>query len=1266
MAKNILRIGFIGLFIISAVSAQSILNESFSETTFPPPGWATYDNVLDYWINDRNGPHVAPGCAFAGKFGGNPHNPSDAWLVTPRLQPIPGHNTLEFWYRGFNKNQYESLEIWVSRAGQDYASFMNPLTGVRVAWIGMQTWDYTKYTLSLASFNNQLIHIAFRYVGTNPNRHGVFIDEVKDNGGGGVTYPKFDVGVSAIVRPDTLELPSQIFPEAVVKNYGSLSVSNFWTRCVIETITGARTIYRDSVATSLVNDQSKSLTFKAINLTGGLYRIKFKTLLSGDAQPKNDSMVRIFRVIPTGYLDAGVSAIIAPMGEVQYNSVHYPQIQVRNYSARAERIPATIQIKNLETSEIVYTGNVSGDTIQPFKSKLYIFPTSWLVTVGVYEIIAYTTLANDQDRTNDTIKAGAVCSSIDVAVLSIESPSALVEPNQSVIPSARVVNYGWSTQTFDVTFKIGSGYTDTKSVLLNAGNDTIISFKEWLSDTFTYAVRCSTYLAGDMRALNNVKAGQIFVPVRDIQPVVFLAPTEDTIEPIQFVPQIVIKSNGNYRIPAAPVIMTITNINGDTVCYETEYVNLFAYGTAIASFRNWNPEWYGESSIYYINVRTFFPYDQRPANDFISRTVYVRRPFRDVALVQINSPRDSVGTDYPLIPKVTIVNLGNIPIPGFEVITQICYPDTSNIVYSRSERVTSQLLPGRSTQLTFPSFQPNPNSFGKYPIISYIAIEDSNPDNNRMNSEFEAVMAVTRDVRVPEIISPTTSLIPIPTGMNSAIKLAAKVSNAGNVDAVNLPVIFKVTRLGLAYANYDNQTIIDLPKRLTPGYISNVFQPVLWIPDTGTYVITVTTPFQGDQSPQNNTKSCTVTVYFRPDYGWKGLQVSPYSVSDGGALTYVPNKGIFAFAGGKTTFFARYDITSKNWTPLAAAPRAVEKGAALCNDGNNTIYAVLGGARDFWAYNIENNQWTRLESVPAGPKNKKLSGGSGLAFVPKADSLFLFLVKAGGTYEFYPYYVQGQTWLSPRESVPKGYSDKKPSYGTSVATDGDNYIYVLKSACNELWVYNVANNIWQMKRILSANNKAVKAGGALVHNQANKLYAFTGGNTTELWRYTITNDNWNNTGYNIPTPPDDKKKINKGAALTCALGEIYAFKGNKSAAFLKLIPSPQEDQVNSSANTVETQMLIKTNIGLTPVKMTVRPNIIRNDVAIVQYQVNNLQPITINLYNIVGNLVKSEQKQISTKTGLINLDVSDVPAGIYFLQFKTDKETLLEKVVVQK
>jgi len=1707
MTKSIFRIIFIFLLVaFSTTYAQLLLNEGFDGTTFPPSGWTTFDNVLDYWVNDRNGPHVAPGCAFAGKFGGNPHAPSDAWLVTPRLQPLTGHSTLEFWYRGFNRNHYESLEVWISRSGNTQTDFQTPGVGYRVDVIGMNLWDYTLRTISLASFTNQPIYVAFRYVGVNTNRHGVFIDDVGGNNGGGVPYASLDVGVSAITKPDTLALPGAIFPEATVKNFGSLSVS-FWTRCVIETITGARTFLRCSVYTNNLGvNLTKNLNFASVNLSGGFYRVKVKTLLAGDMQSNNDSMVKKFRIMANNYKDVGVTKIYSPLDTVQYNNNYYPSINVKNYgsyyNSKCHLItPFTIKIKNLQNSQIVYTkndtinlaplgsgtfnaetywkatygsylifayttlvgdqipandtayayiycplkdagvdiiirpdtielpnaftpqarirnygtatisfwtrceievvgsgtvyrdsiltsnlvagltnnlsftsvtlgegsyrikvttlcendvqtnndqktktfrvllpnqtdagviqiitpigsleyngqyypsvriknfgtqtdlipvtikiiragqeiytssGNVSipslgtalftattqwtaaigsyqivaftwvaGDknpnndtcigqaecslkdvgvlaiirpdtielpslpfnpqaTIKNFGQEQVTFYTrcvidgtsyrdsiqttlsvgqstnlvfapitinggtyliryttllvddaqpandmmsktfrvipnnykdagisaiyspvgdlersvqyrcimqvrnysaqtenvpivikiknlqndsvvfsdsksitipitqipipksvicttnlSWTATVGVFQVMAYTQLSGDADATNDTCISGAVCSNIDAAILSIENPRtpwALIEPDGNIIPCAKITNYSWMAKIVNVTLSIQGGYSCTKAITLNAGYDSIIYFDVWIPQVGTFATKCSVYLDRDMRSDNNVKTGSVFIPVRDIQPMVFIAPDTNLLDPTLFVPQVAIQNNGNYRIPAAPVEMAICNIFGDTIYCDTSYVNLFENSSAIAYFRYWYPEWYPPDGQYFMATRTIYAHDMVESNNLITKTIYINQPFRDIALTAINSPHDSIGIDYPVIPKVSITNNGNIPL-AFAVVTEIQYYNV--IPYCSTKYISTPLSPGHSIQLTFPPFQPSGNCPGEHQITSYAVILDTNPHNDTVSGVFQVAQNTRRDCGVYQIISPSSRSIPMPTGMNFAVQLAAKVGNYGSVNAVNMPLSFKIQKVGIGYPEFDQTMYIDLD---AGNNDATILQPVLWAPqDTGTYLIKVRSSFQGDRNILNDTSSFTVNVYIPQPIGWRANQQITLPVRDGGALTYVPNSGIYAFTGNRTTGFFQYDVINNIWNSKASVPSLVGKGATLCNDGMNKIYAVVGNnSKTFMSYNISNSQWSVLESVPLGPRKKKLYGGSGLAFVPKGDSNFVFLVKGNRTREFYAYYVQGDTWLR-RESIPVGYSPRiLPDYGSSTATDGYNYIYLLKSTTNELYVYNVTNNTWTAARGLPFGDlrpTKVKAGGSLTHNCANRLYAFKGGNTREFWCYSISNNNWSNTSYDIPLYPSNKK-ISNGAALTFAEGSIYALKGNGTTEFLKFIPSLQGDQIVNS-NTVEAEMLTNANIGLNQIKIAVRPNIVKN-VTLVHYQVNDLRPITIKLYNIAGNLVKSETRTISTKTGNFNFDVSNVSAGTYFLRFETGVTNLLEKIVVQK
>jgi hypothetical protein len=1269
MPKNIIKIIFITLLVALSTSyAQIILNEGFDGTTFPPSGWTTYDNALDdYWINDRHGPHVAPGCAFAGKFGGNPHTRSDAWLITPRLEPTIGHNTLEFWYRGFNKNHEETLEIWISKTGINVASFT-----ILHTVIGMKTWDYTKYTLNLSSFNNQLIYIAFRYVGSNTNRHGVFLDDIGGSGGGGTTYPIIDVGIFTILKPDTLELPGDILLEAQVKNYGT-SDASFYTRCIVETITGARVVYRDSAYISnLASGNVTNRSFPMVNLNGGTYRVKYTTLLAGDVNSDNDQKTKDFRVVTNGYKDAGVSAIIQPTGETPYQSSTYPKIQVRNYSAQPEQVPAVIYIKNTALPyNVVYTNSISGQTIQPFGTMEYLASTPWTATTGIYNIIAKTTLSGDEDPTNDSIIGMIYCFTIDAGVITIYSPGQIAEPNSAVICSAEVINRTWEPKTVNVTLKIGDNYSNTKQVNFGAVEYKTVIFDTPYNanETGTFSVRCSTYLAEDGRPQNDVKTSSVFVPIRDIQPFVFIAPDEDSIYPDIFGPEVVIQNNGNYRVTWAPIRITIYKLNASddsTLAYDnTTNINLYEYSNAIAYFSDWDPEPYGAGD-YRITATTMFNPDLVPINNEITKKFYVKTRFRDIYLVSVRSPGDTVGTGYPVIPKVTIKNTGTVSL-AFGVSTEIT-TQNGNIIYGPCISYFSNPLPPQQTaQLYFPNFTPNSNNPGGFIITSHLVDTDDDPTNDTASKNFTVINDVYRDVGVSAIVSPNSYEI-----TPGVIPIKAKIYNNSNVNTNfnDLKVFFKITKQGRYTPTYEQIDSFELTKQGTTGDQQTITFPI-WYNEVGNYVISCSTCYIGDQNSSNNVKRMNLTVTPIAQEGWRNtLNFIPWTigVKEGGALTYVPEYGIFAFSGYKTPKFWRYTINENNWISRQQLnSNKVGKGAALVNDGLNKIYAIRGNnSKDFWMYDIENNTWTNLESVPITPKKKKVNGGAGLAYITKGDSHFVYLVKGNKTNEFYAYYIEGQEWLT-KDTIPFNKTYKKLlDNGTCYTTDGLNYIYLLLKKYNELWRYDITNNVWEQKQDMINLNLTIKKvgpGSAMTYDTDNNtIYTLKGNNTYEFWKYSVDQNQWTYlTGDNFPP---SNKKVKDGGALAYAEGNIYAFKGNKTAEFYKYIPRTSDlDAVN--ATTTNSAMTNQIGINLQNLTVTIKPNIVK-DIVRVQYQNSNSQPLRVKIYSTNGALVYNDNVTPTMKNGTISIDVSNVGAGIYFLQIENTNTTFLEKIVVQK
>ncbi len=1069
-----------------------------------------------------------------------------------------------------------------------------------------------------------------------------------------------DVGVISITAPiDTVILPGSQTPQAQIKNFGQLQAI-FYTRCEIESLPTHTVIYRDSIQTTLGAGLITPLAFRSIAFVGGSFNLKVITLLTDDGLRTNDTMIKIFRVIPLDYHDAGVSGIYRPMGELNYQQDYYPSVQVRNYGAQAESIPVTMQIANLQTNAIVHTYSRK-IWLNPLASGTINDPTSWTTSVGVFQVYGYTTLDADADRTNDTCLAGALVSNIDAAVFSIDNPLEMVEPTTVVTPIAKVLNNSWKTQTFSITFNINdnSNYTDTKVITLGANKDTALAFAPWTAYPGSFALSCSTNLTSDMNLTNNRKTSIVFVPFRDVSATSIVDP-DTIITPYTFIPRAMVFNHSNYSL-TTPVEMVILDVGQNIIYRDTTNVDIIPTTAGVAYFQDWNDP---EPGIYTVKVRALFSPDLDHSNDTISRRCVVRNRLIDVALGGISSPGPVVGREFPIVPKVTARNNGNVSVP-FHVVTEISSV-TSKTVYYVFISAAQLLAPGQQTQIYDSIWVPPLD--GDFEITCNIDLLDDSLQNNTSDATFQVTSDVYRDVGVFMFGAPTREQT------MGIISVFPMLHNSGNVyEQCSTSVV--ITKIGPAPLMQYNHTlaIADFAPHTTQGFTLDQWAPR----DTGWYILTCNTILPGDMNATNNTYSETVHVYIPSIHGWQVKENISRPVKDGGALTSVPYSGIYAFPGNKTKYFYFYDINTNQWSTKAqlvpdASKVKIGKGAALCYDGANTIYAVSGNnTRLFWAYDITTDSWRQLDSVPAGTKRKKINGGTGLAYMSNGDSSFVYLAKGNTTREFYAYYIEGSTWLA-RESVPLGPNGIKVKSGSCITTDassGGHNIYLLKATKNEFYKYDAITNHWSSLRDMTLlspitqRTTYAKEGASMTFDGDNTIYAFKGGNTWEFWAYLVSSNDWVYTRNPVP-PATSGKKIKNGAALTFTDGNAYALKGNNTLEFLEYIPSIQYTE-NYQPTRTSTQMAVETNINVHPVKIAITPNIVKG-YARISYQVNNLEPLRIKMYNNNGELVKSVEKQLNMRTGIIAIDVDDLGAGVYFMQIENGNNKFLEKIVVQK
>jgi|GEM_PF-5560934 len=88
-----------------------------------------------------------------------------------------------------------------------------------------------------------------------------------------------------------------------------------------------------------------------------------------------------------------------------------------------------------------------------------------------------------------------------VGVTAILSPKGVIPKDTTVIPEATVKNYGDSTETFPVVFRVGRVYSDNVSVTLASRQIDTVSFRSWQpSEAATYDVSCAVDMDGDQSA----------------------------------------------------------------------------------------------------------------------------------------------------------------------------------------------------------------------------------------------------------------------------------------------------------------------------------------------------------------------------------------------------------------------------------------------------------------------------------------------------------------------------------------------------------------------------------------------------------------------------------------------------------------------------------------------------------------------------------------------------------------------------------------------
>jgi hypothetical protein len=244
-------------------------------------------------------------------------------------------------------------------------------------------------------------------------------------------------------------------------------------------------------------------------------------------------------------------------------------------------------------------------------------------------------------------------------------------------------------------------------------------------------------------------------------------------------------------------------------------------------------------------------------------------------------------------------------------------------------------------------------------------------------------------------------------------------------------------------------------------------------------------------------------------------------VDAGSYMDYDGDNHIYVMQGSGYPYFAKYTINdneennekSGTWTQLANSPRGITGGGVISYDATNKkFYALAGGwLNDFMSYDVESNSWTILPDTPS-----TVAWGASLKIVEG----YVYAIKGDSSIGFYRFNIDKNSWEIPQSGFWGPTTTDYGSYhgfyyGTTLASDGNNTIYITKGYMDDRFgKYNIETGEFVQ---LASTPVGIGNGAAAVYNEdENMLYLTSGdmptsksnGTVDYFMKYDIAKDIW--------------------------------------------------------------------------------------------------------------------------------------------------------------
>lgn len=720
-----------------------------------------------------------------------------------------------------------------------------------------------------------------------------------------------DVVAEEILTPNGRVPEGLIRPRVKVWNRGNDSAM-FGVVCSILTRTGSL-IYNDSIRITLGANVSRDTGFTQWNAQVGDYVIRVRTVLSKDMHPENDTMSCEFTVIRH---DVGVARVVFPVNVVDSGFCGSPRAVIKNFGSETESFQVLFRSGVDYRDSLIIQGLASGDSIDTTFSR-------WEArTRGWNSVCCSTQLNNDHNHNNDAVRETVFVRVKDVGTVQITSPGEVVNPGE-IQPEALVQNFGNEIASFWVRCEIYDSaevmvYCDSLETLLPSDSSGLVSFSIWRASGGFYTIWVGTMLNGDLRRDNDSIRLQFRVVRRD-GAIIRIAAPQDTVPEGVIEPAVVV---ANYGEESAEmwVYFAISRMGADV---DFEYVDSSSAMVEPGAQREvCFRQWRATSGEYLTFARCDLSGDENPCNDSLQKVVTVE---------SIVYQRWQEELSIPAGPRSLTVRAGG------------CLVGTSDKVFA---------LKGRSDEWY---------CYDEYAGSWLVRRPVPGGLKNRKPKSGAAVCWDRSD------------RIYLLKGGNTREFWCYEISKDSWRELPGLPDGTRNVRYGAGLA--------FVPKRDSGR--------VYCLKGTGTNDFLFYLVEKGEWHSRRPVP--------------RGVLNKP--VKRGSAIVAVGQR-IFCLKGSTNEFY-EYLISRDSWRGCASLPfsgsnglRRCKDGAALASDGVSYIYAFKGGRTvEFWRYDIQADTWEELENIPVGTRWRRVGSGAGLAFVEGK----VYALKGGGSREFWSY-----------------------------------------------------------------------------------------------------------------------------------------------------------------------------------------------------------------------------------------------------------------------